>query len=151
MMSRHISVFEKAIADGELPSTAATTKAIPESSEKIRSDGPRRRQKAKIPFIRGPIPLEWLIEASALSLSAARLSVALWYRLGITGQHVDLVVPNKKPLVVRIDRKLREECRLERWHVSAGIQDLFNAGLIKIVKAGRGRCPEVALLARPGR
>lgn len=59
-----------------------------------------------------------------------------------------MVAPNEKPLVVRIDRRLRNDCELERWHVSEGIRDLVNAGLVKIVKAGRGRCPEVAVVVR---
>jgi hypothetical protein len=146
-MANHIAVFEKAIVEAPLTPPAASSESAPGLSNGKQPSTVRRRPSATIRFIRGPIPLGWLAEASALSRSAARLSVALWYRLGLTGQHVDLVAPGDKPLVVRIDRKLREECKLDRWHVSDGIRDLLNAGLIRIVKAGRGRCPEVAILA----
>ena len=147
-MVNHVNVFEEAITGGAFTTIAATPDAISESAKTIRPGTLRRVQKASIPFIRGPIPLHWLTTASALSRSAARLSAALWYRLGLTGQHVDLVTPGEKPLVVRIDQKLRKECDLQRWHVSEGILDLVNAGLIRVVKAGRGRCPEVAVLVQ---
>lgn len=149
-MVSHVTIFEQAIGNG--PVTPPTCKASPETQPntdpKKRPPLSRRVQKANIPFIRGPVPLYWLTQAAALSRSASRLSVAIWYRLGLTGQHVDLVAPNEKPLVVRIDRRLRNDCELERWHVSEGIRDLVNAGLVKIVKAGRGRCPEVAVVVR---
>lgn len=148
-MANHVSVFEDAIAGSAFITIAAGPDTMPEQSQKKRPSTLRHVQKASIPFIRGPIPLNWLTTASALSRSAARLSVALWYRLGLTGQHVDLVAPGEKPLVVRIDQKLRNECGLQRWHVSDGILDLVNARLIRVVKAGRGRCPEVAVLVRP--
>lgn len=148
-MANHVSVFEDAIAGSAFTTNAPGSDVRPEQSQKTRSSTLRRVQKASIPFIRGPIPLHWLTAASAISRSAARLSVALWYRLGLTGQHVDLVTPGENLLVVRIDQKLRKECDLQRWHVSEGILDLVNAGLIRVVKAGRGRCPEVAVLVRP--
>jgi hypothetical protein len=144
-MVNHVAVFEKAISQGHPTTTAATPKAVVGPDNKKKPAALHRRPKASIPFIRGPIPLRWLAEASALSRSAARLSVAIWYRLGLTGQHVDLTAPDKTQPVVRIDGKLREECRLKRWHVSDGIRDLADAGLIRIVKAGRGRCPTVAV------
>lgn len=90
--------------------------------------------------------MKWLVTAASLSRSAARLSVALWYRLGITGQVVDLASPQGDQLVVRIDRQLRDECDLERWHVSEGVRDLSEAGLIRPLKAGRGRCPVVEVV-----
>lgn len=148
-MVNHVNIFEDAIAEGALTKNATGSDTMPELPQKIRPSTLRRAQKASIPFIRGPIPLHWLTAAAALSRSAARLSVALWYRLGLTGQHVDLVTPGEKPLVVRIDQKLRRECDLQRWHVSEGILDLVNAGLIRILKAGRGRCPEVAVIIGP--
>lgn len=146
-MASHVGVFEQAIAGAPIVPGAATSEAMPGASKKTREKTSRRSHKAAIPFIRGPIPLNWITKASALSRSASRLSIALWYRLGLTGQHVDLTSPNEKPLVVRIDRQLRENCSLERWHVSEGVRDLTTAGLIRPVKAGRGRCPEVQVLA----
>lgn len=149
-MVSHVTIFEQAIGKGPVtpPTCTASSETRPNTDPKKRPPGSRRSQKAKFPFIRGPVPLHWLTTAAALSRSAARLSVALWYRLGLTGQHANLVTPNEKPLVVRIDRKLRDDCELKRWHVSEGIRDLESAGLVKIIKAGRGRCPEVAVVVQ---
>lgn len=149
-MASHLTIFEQAIRKGPATPPACTVPAEtqPKTDLKRRPPVSRRVQKANIPFIRGPVPLHWLTTAAALSRSAARLSVALWYQLGLTGQHVDLVSPNEEPLVVRIDRKLCNDCELKRWHVGEGIRDLESAGLIKIIKAGRGRCPEVAVVVQ---
>lgn len=140
----YVRVFEQAIA--EMAPGTPTPSREPNS---IQASSPKPLSKVRrstIPFIRGPIPLKWLNMASALSSSAARLSVAIWYRLGITGQHLDLTDPARSQLVVRIDRQLRDECNLERWHVSEGVRDLSGAGLIRRLKAGRGRCPVVEIL-----
>jgi hypothetical protein len=149
-MGSHIHVFEQAI--GEASQVPQSLPRQPATCHAARQKPTRRARKASVPFIRGPIPLKWLVTASALSRSAARLSIALWYRLGVQGQHVDLTGSQDVQLVVRIDRQLRTECGLERWHVSEGIRDLFNCGLIRPLKAGRGRCPvvQVVALGTPG-
>ncbi len=149
-MGSYVHVFKQAIEEAsQVPQSPIQQPATYHAA----SQKPARRvRKASVPFIRGPIPLKWLVTASGLSRSAARLSAALWYRLGVTGQHVDLTGSQNVQLVVRIDRQLRTECGLERWHVSEGICDLSHAGLIRPLKAGRGRCPVVQVIAsrRPG-
>lgn len=149
-MVSHVYVFEQAIAEASrAPQVPSNERGAHQTDQR---KPVRQIKRAVVPFIRGPIPLEWLVTAASLSRSAARLSVALWYRLGITGQHVDLATPQESQLIVRIDRQLRNECDLERWHVSEGIRDLANAGLIRPLKAGRGRCPvvEVVVLGMSG-
>lgn len=143
-MISHIHIFEQAIAEASQVTQALMPK--PEVSQAERQKSVRHVQRATVPFIRGPIPLKWMTAASAKSRSAARLSVAIWYRLGITGQHANLASPQDTQLVVRIDRQLRDGCGLQRWHVSEGIRDLAEAGLIRLLKAGRGRCPVVEIL-----
>lgn len=145
----HVSVFEQAIAGAPVTPPDDSTGGVSRPDRSTRPRTVRHGPRASIPFVRGPIPLRWLTKAVALSRSAARLSVALWYRLGLTGQHVDLAAPTGQSLTVRIDTKLRDECDLERWHVSEGIGELCKAGLIRIVKGGRGRCPEVAIIVQP--
>lgn len=143
-MVSHVHVFEQAIA--EAAQTPQTPSGDPDAADMGRRRPVRQKRRTTVPFIRGPVPLKWLTKAMALSRSAARLAVALWYRLGITGQHADLTEPGGVQLVVRIDRQLRDECDLERWHVSEGVRDLSEAGLIRPLKAGRGRCPVVEVV-----
>jgi hypothetical protein len=143
-MISHVHIFDKAIAEASQVTQASVPN--PEESREEGRKSTRRVQRATVPFIRGPIPLKWMTAASAKSRSAARLAVALWYRLGITRQHVNLVSPQDTQLVVRIDRQLRDECGLQRWHVSEGTRDLADAGLIRLLKAGRGRCPVVEIV-----
>jgi hypothetical protein len=145
----HVNVFEQAIAAAPVTPPDDLSEGVSGPHQSARPKTVRRGLRASIPFVRGPIPLRWLTKAVALSRSAARLSVALWYRLGLTGQHVDLTAPAGQSLTVRIDTKLRDDCDLERWHVSDGMADLCEAGLIRVVKGGRGRCPEVAIIAQP--
>jgi len=143
-MVSHVHVFEQAVA--EASKAPPSPPQEPDTRQTDQRKPPRQIRRATVPFVRGPIPLKWLVTAASLSRSAARLSVALWYRLGITGQVVDLASPQGDQLVVRIDRQLRDECDLERWHVSEGVRDLSEAGLIRPLKAGRGRCPVVEVV-----
>ena len=143
-MVSYVHIFEEAIAQAS--SVVQAPLPQPEARQVDGRKSVRHVRRTTIPFIRGPIPLKWLTTASALSRSAARLSVALWYRLGVTGQHVELAAPQDAQLRVRIDRQLRDECGLQRWHVSEGVRDLADAGLIRPVKAGRGRCPVVEII-----
>lgn len=143
-MVSHVHIFEQALAEASQVKQETVPKLEFHQGKGRKSI--RQIQRATVPFIRGPIPLKWMATASAMSRSAARLSVALWYRLGITGQHANLTAPQDMQLVVRIDRQLRDECGLQRWHVGEGIRDLAEAGLIRPLKAGRGRCPVVEIL-----
>jgi hypothetical protein len=142
----HIKTFELAIEESRNNPEPVVIKARTVNPGTARSRSRQVGRKSPVPFIRGPIPLRWVVKAASLSQSAARLSVAIWYRLGISGQNVDLAGPQEKPLVVRVDRKLRTECELERWHVGPGIQELRKVGLIRVLKAGRGRCPEIEVI-----
>lgn len=144
-MISHVHIFEQAIVEASRVIQAPAPQ--PEFHQGGRRQSVRHIQRATVPFIRGPIPLKWMTTASAMSRSAACLSVALWYRLGITGQHANLATPRDTNLVVRIDRQLRDECGLKRWHVSEGVRDLTAAGLVRPLKAGRGRCPVVEVIA----
>jgi hypothetical protein len=140
-MVSYVHIFEQAIAESSrLPLPQ------PEVHERNSRKPVRYTKRSTVPFIRGPIPLKWMTTSSSLSRSAARLSVALWYRLGIAGQHANLVSPQDSQLIVRIDRQLRDECGLQRWHVSEGIRDLAKKGLIRLLKTGRGRCPVVEII-----
>lgn len=143
-MVSHVHIFEQAIAEASQGIQAPVPQ--PEDRQGDRRKSVRHLQRSTVPFIRGPIPMKWMTTASAKSRSASRLSVALWYRLGITGQHANLAASQDTQLVVRIDRQLRDECGLQRWHVGEGIRDLAEAGLIRLLKAGRGRCPVVEIL-----
>lgn len=147
-MAYYRDVFEEAIAlaNGQRERVQnAITKSQPkhEFTGKF-SKGPVQCRKA--PFIKGPIPLEWFIIATGLSRGAAKLASALWYRLGLT--------QGKRAVgcacqIVRVDKKLRTACKIKRWEVGPGIRKLEKAGLVRVVKSGRGRCPVVEVLEVP--
>ena len=99
----------------------------------------KRKSPIKDPFLRGPIPMEWLSSASALCKSALLVGLALWFLRGVMG----------KQCPVKFTSAARRSMRLTREQSRRGIPALEAAGLLRVVKGGRGRCPVVEILTAP--
>jgi hypothetical protein len=95
--------------------------------------GPRRD-----PFLRGPVPLEWLARACALPKSAVAVGLALWFLRGVRGNHGP----------VKVTSAVRRVMQLTNEQARRGVHALSNAGLVRLVKGGRGHCAVVEIVER---
>ena len=83
--------------------------------------------------------MEWLSAASALCKSALSVGLALWFLRGVMG----------KQCPVKFTSAARRSMRLTREQSRRGIPALEAAGLLRVVKGGRGRCSVVEILTAP--
>ena len=149
-MAYSLDVFKPALADGGLGhQSSQEVTPHPGTDARVPVDPLPARRVLAAPFIKGPLPLHWMVTAMGLSRRAAKLAVALWYRLGLTQRKPVVGTQEGLGRVVRIDRKLRSACAVKRWEVGPGIKDLERAGLVRILKSGRGRCPVVEVVVPP--
>ena len=106
------------------------------SAEELPSAPSKRKSRRTDPFLRGPIPMEWLSSASALCKSALPVGLALWFLRGVMGKHCP----------VKFTSAARRSMRLTREQSRRGIPALEAAGLLRVVKGGRGRCTVVEII-----
>ncbi len=100
---------------------------------------PRHRGKLRVePFLRGPIPLEWLAHAAQLRKPAMPAGHCLWFVRGVS--------KNTGPL--RVSAAVRKKMRLSAGQMLRGLRALAGADLVRFVKEGRGRCPVVEIVDR---
>lgn len=88
------------------------------------------------PFLRGPIPLEWLARAAQLRKPAMPAGLCLWFVRGVS----------KKTGPFRVSAAVRKKVGLSAGQMLRGLRALEGAGLVRFVKEGRGRCPVVAIV-----
>lgn len=96
--------------------------------------GQRRRLRAE-PFLRGPIPLAWLASAAQLRKPALPAGLALWFVRGVS----------KRTGPIRVSAAVRKKVRQSAGQMLRGLRALEEAGLVRFVKDGRGRCPVVEI------
>ena len=99
---------------------------------------PKPRHRGKIPvepFLRGPIPLEWLARAAQLRKPAILAGLCLWFVRGVS--------KNTGPL--RVSAAVRKKLRLSAGQMLRGLRALEVGGLVRFVKGGRGRCAVVEI------
>lgn len=97
---------------------------------------PKQRTKTVGPFIRGPIPLDWLSRAAAIPRRNAVL-------VGLVLFHLSGLCSKRDGLVLCVER-----CKpfgLGRKAVQRGLSDLESSGLIRVVRCV-GKCARVDLL-----
>lgn len=114
---------------------ARTTAELPPAPQPGRL---KKRRQTFQPFLRGPIPLEWLARAHEAGGSALAVGLALWFVRGVSGKRDS----------VKVTASLRRRLRLTRNQTRRGIPALEAAGLAEVVKAGRGRCSVVEIVDR---
>lgn len=93
------------------------------------------------PFLRGPIPVEWLARAHEAGGSALAVGLSLWFVRGVSGATGP----------VKMRSATRARFRLTPDQTRGGLRALEAAGLVDYVKGGRGRCAVVAIVERAGR
>ena len=97
----------------------------------------RSRRRSSSPFIKGPIPLEWIRQAIRLPKPALGVGLTLWLLRGIQNGSSRL----------RIDQSFRKRLGLSADQARRGAHALEQAGLVQVAKHGRGRCLVVQLIA----
>jgi DNA-binding transcriptional ArsR family regulator len=85
-------------------------------------------------FIKGPIPLKWILAASELPGKSLEISMALWFLKGVTRKNT-----------VKLSGKLIRSFGVSRSTLYRGLAAMENAGLISI-RRQIGRSPMVTIL-----
>jgi hypothetical protein len=97
---------------------------------------PSKRTKRLQPFLRGPIPLEWLRKTLPLPKPAIYVGLTLWHFRGFLGS----------PSSLRIDSNFRKRLGISADQARRGVRALQSAGLVEVQRQGRGRCLVVQLV-----
>lgn len=88
-----------------------------------RNSGSYRLQGEKSSrFIRGPIPLDWVIAANALPGKAGAIGLALWFLVGVRGSRT-----------IKLTRQIERIAGCSRKAIYAALSKLECAGLVVIV------------------
>lgn len=88
----------------------------------------------KEPFLRGPIPLEWLSKAAALPGKTLNVAIGLWWLYGMT---------KGKPF--KLTQRPLQYMHVGRDAASDGLVRLELAGLIKVERK-RGQRPTITIV-----
>ena len=99
---------------------------------------PRRPVSKKgEPFLKGPVPMAWLREASSLPGKALHVAVEIWFQVGL-----------KRSGEVALSLSQFKKSGISRSTASRGLAQLEEAGLV-VVKRAPGRKPIVMVLPGP--
>jgi hypothetical protein len=93
----------------------------------------------KDPFLRGPIPLDWISSAAHLPGKTLNLAIAVWWRHGMS---------NGKPF--KLTQTALKKLNVERDAERAGLARLEQEGLIKVERKP-GQRPTIQVLYPPMR
>ena len=89
------------------------------------------------PYLKGPIPLDWLAIAAALPGKTLHVALALRWLDGLG-----------KGAPIRFTRKAHKTFSLDRGTAASALARLETAGLVCVLRQS-GRCPVVTILAAP--
>ncbi len=89
-------------------------------------------------FIKGPIPLNWLIHANSLPGKAGAVAIALWFLVGV-----------QRGRVVKLTGEVERVAGCGRKALYKALVSLQAAGLIGVSRRAGGR-PVVEVLVTPG-
>jgi len=106
--------------------------AISPKSEQKR---PKRSVQKTKRFLRGPIPLDWLIQAGRQSGKALHVGIALWFLSGLKGSRRKIA----------LSQSILKLLGVSRHSGYRGLTKLEKAGLISVVRHP-GRNPIVTIL-----
>ncbi len=93
-----------------------------------------RRSKANAPFLRGPIPWDWLVRAAYLPGKALHISLAAWFWVGI-----------RKTNGISLSTSKLSQLGVKRHAAYRGLAALEAAGLVSVVRK-KGRNPLVTII-----
>jgi len=93
-----------------------------------------RYQRQTKPFVRGPIPLDWLTCVAGLSAKSLHVGIVLYYLAGLTNS-----------TTVLVSYKVMNAFHVTRWTVRRNLLLMEGAGLIR-VERHCGRSPRVTIM-----
>lgn len=93
---------------------------------------PTKSRKGR--FLKGPIPLNWLMEAAKLPGKSLHVGIVIWFKAGLTKSH-SVSVPNGLLSTFGVDRHAK----------ARALVSLESAGLIS-VKRKSGKNPVITIL-----
>lgn len=106
-------------------------------SKPIVGTGRSPKTKSLHPFIRGPIPLDWIIQAKSIPrCNALVVGLVLFYLAGLKKERTGLVLTVKRC----------EPFGLQRKSVQRGLADLEKLGLVRVDRQN-GRSPRVDIIS----
>ncbi len=107
---------------------------IPE--RRIETETTRRLRKEKDRrFLKGPVPLRWMIKAMRLpGASPFKISMVLWYRKGLT-----------KSAIIKLSKQVAEDFGLSTRTVYRALSVLEKAGLVQVTR-NPGKSPVVKII-----
>lgn len=94
----------------------------------------RRSDRQKREFLRGPIPLDWIVRAKSLPRQALAVALAIWFLKGL-----------RRKGEIKFNPSTLTRFKIDRWSAYRGLQALEAAGLIRVDRH-RGRAPLVTIL-----
>ena len=86
------------------------------------------------PFIKGPLPLDWIIAANSLPGKTGAVGLAIWFLVGV-----------KCTRTVKLTRQIEQIAACHRKAVYAAITSLEQAGLLRVERR-QGARPTVTVL-----
>ena len=93
------------------------------------------------PFVRGPIPADWLCRmCDTKSSVACKVGLALWMQSGIKY--------NKR--TIKFGSSVRQQFDISRPNAKRGLDKLVEAGLVEIVEQNPGSLPIVKIITSGG-
>ena len=93
-----------------------------------------RYQRQTKPFVRGPIPLDWLTCVAGISNKSLHVGIVLYYLAGLTNS-----------TTVLVSYKVMNAFHVTRWTVRRNLLLMEDAGLIR-VERHCGRSPRVTIV-----
>lgn len=95
------------------------------------------KQRQSKPFLKGPVPMEWLYQAGTLPGQCLHVGLVLWHEAGIVGDQT-----------VRFRPKKALRFGMHRDTARRALKNLESAGLVSICSKP-GQCLEVRILEAP--
>ena len=133
--------------DSTQPKESPSVLRVPSFLEKpeTNDDSGARRKSSALPFIKGPLCRDWIVRASRLRKPALTVALALYFKAGVKKD--DFIRGRRaESQSIRCDRSMKKAFGITPSQMSRGLRSLQDAGLIRIVKGGAGRCPVVVII-----
>jgi DNA-binding transcriptional ArsR family regulator len=105
---------------------------------KSHGSGGRQVSSLQDKFIKGPISITWLIQASKLGVTPLLLGLVLWYLIGL-----------RKANTVLLSNVTCRECGIEQDAKRRALLKLEKAGLVAVERSAK-KSPKVTLLVDMG-
>ncbi len=99
----------------------------------VPSAGKHQEVVSAAPFIKGPIPRDWITTANALPGKAGAVGIALWFLSGVKGS-----------ATFKVTAEARQVAACSRQAFSRGLDALEDAGLVAVQRRS-GNNPEVTI------